>query len=88
MSELKFVTVKNKRKYNKILENIHEELNKQGISEEEFYNMVKENTPLKESRINNIMNRTNKRPITLKELNYLSWVLGLENLGYLLKDIC
>ena len=73
---------------NKILENIQEELNKQGISEEEFCNMLKENTPLKESRINNIMNRTNKSPITLKELNYLSWVLGLENPGYLLKDIC
>ena len=73
---------------NKILENIHEELNKQGISEEEFYKMLLENTPLKESRIKNIMNRTNKRSITLKELNYLSWVLDLENLGYLLKDIC
>lgn len=73
---------------NKILENIHEELNKQGISEEEFYKMLLENTPLKESRIKNIMNRTNKRPITLKELNYLSWVIDLENPGYLLKDIC
>ena len=30
---------------NKILENIHEELNKQGISEEEFCNMLKEDTP-------------------------------------------
>ena len=73
---------------NKILENIREELNKQGISEEEFYSTLLENTPLKESRLKNIMNGTNKRPITLKELNYLSWVLGLENPGYLLKGIC
>lgn len=73
---------------NKILENIHEELNKQGVSEKEFYRILLENTPLKESRLKNIMNGTNKRPITLKELNYLSWVLGLENPGYLLKDIC
>ena len=49
--------------------------------------MLKEDTPLKESRINNIMNKTNERPITLKELNYLSLVLGLENPGYLLKNI-
>lgn len=74
--------------HNKILENIHEELEKQDISEEKFQNMLKENTPLRKSRIKNIMNGTNKRPITLKELNYLSWVLGLENPGYLLKDIC
>lgn len=72
---------------NKILENVYEELVKQGISEEEFCKELKENTPLKESRIKNIINRTNKRAITLKELNYLSFVLGLENPGYLLKNI-
>lgn len=82
------MTEREKIIHNKILENIHEELEKQDISEEKFQNMLKENTPLRKSRIKNIMNGTNKRSITLKELNYLSWVLGLENPGYLLKDIC
>ena len=72
---------------NKILENVYEELVKQGISEEEFCKELENNTPLKASRIKNIMNRANERPITLKELNYLSWVLGLENPGDLLKNI-
>ena len=71
----------------RILTNIYEELEKQGISQDEFYNILEENTPFKESRIKNILDRTNKRPITLKELTYFSNLLGLDNPGYLLKDI-
>ena len=82
------MTEREKTIHNKILENIHEELEKQDISEEKFQNMLKENTPLRKSRIKNIMNGTNKRSITLKELHCMSCILGLENPGYLLKDIC
>ena len=62
----------------KILKNIEKELKKQGITKDKYVEFFLKETPMTESRLTRIFDRTLKMPVTLKEVFYMAKALNVE----------
>ena len=69
---------RNNKLQEKILQNVEKELNKQGITKDKYVEFFLKETPMTESRLTRIFERTSKMPITIKEFCYMAMALNIE----------
>ena len=78
----------NRGKYiqEKVLEAIYDELAKQNLKKDDCLEYLKSHTLIKESRIKSILNGTNKRTITIDEVNYIAFSFNV-HVAYLFRKV-
>ena len=69
---------RNNKVQEEVLQNVEKELKKQGISKEKYVEFFLKWTPMTESRLTRIFDRTLKMPVTLKEITYMAIALRVE----------
>lgn len=72
------MTERNNNVQEEVLQNVEKELKKQGIPKEEYVDFFLKWTPMTESRLKRIFDRTLKMPVTLKEITYMAIALRVE----------
>ena len=70
----------------KVLEAIYEELSKQNLSKEDCLEYLKSHTLIKKSRIKAILDGTNKRTITIEEVNLIAFSFNV-HIAYLFRKV-
>lgn len=78
----------NRGKYiqEKVLEAIYDELAKHNLKKEDCFEYLKSHTLIKERRIKNLINGTNKRAITIDEVNYIAFSFNV-HVAYLFRKV-
>ena len=77
---------RNNKLQEKILQNVEKELKKQGIPKDKYVEFFLNETPMTESRLTRIFDRTSKMPITIKEFFYMAVALKVEPASFY-KDV-